>query len=119
MIAIDNVPYRLQMAREKNGAITVNFDEVSSVPDVLKELTGGRGPHACIDAVGMKGNGHGLMFAYDRFRQMTKMQLNRIQRGELDPTFVITHRMKLDDAATGYDIFNQKFENCEKIVLSA
>jgi len=45
--------------------------------------------------------------------------LDRIQRGELDPTFVITHRMKLDDAPKGYDIFNHKLDNCEKIVLSA
>ena len=45
--------------------------------------------------------------------------LERIQKGELDPTFVITHRMKLEDAPKGYDIFNRKFDNCEKIVLKA
>lgn len=178
VIAIDNVPYRLQMAREKNGATTINFDEVDSVPNVLKELTGGRGPDACIDAVGMEGHGHGLMYAHDRMKQMAKIQvdrpialreailscrnggtvsvigvyagfidkfpmgavmnrslrimtgqchvhrymkplLERIQRGEIDPTFIITHRMKLDDAPRGYNMFDAKQDNCEKIVLKA
>ena len=45
--------------------------------------------------------------------------LERIQRGELDPTFVITHRMPLAEAARGYRIFNDKLDNCEKIVLAA
>jgi threonine dehydrogenase-like Zn-dependent dehydrogenase len=45
--------------------------------------------------------------------------LDRIQRGEIDPTFVITHRMRLDEAPRGYRIFNDKLENCEKVVLSA
>jgi threonine dehydrogenase-like Zn-dependent dehydrogenase len=45
--------------------------------------------------------------------------LERIQKGELDPTFIITHRMKLEDAAEGYRIFNDKEDNCEKVVLSA
>jgi threonine dehydrogenase-like Zn-dependent dehydrogenase len=43
--------------------------------------------------------------------------LERIQKGEIDPTFIITHHMKLDDAAEGYKIFNDKLDNCEKIVL--
>ena len=45
--------------------------------------------------------------------------LDRIQRGDIDPTFVITHRMSLDEAARGYKIFNDKLENCEKVVLKA
>jgi threonine dehydrogenase-like Zn-dependent dehydrogenase len=45
--------------------------------------------------------------------------LDRIQRGDIDPTFIITHRMSLEDAPRGYEIFNKKLENCEKIVLSA
>ena len=43
--------------------------------------------------------------------------LERIQKGEIDPTFVITHHMHLDDAAEGYEIFNRKEEGCEKVVL--
>ena len=45
--------------------------------------------------------------------------LERIRKGEIDLTFVITHRMRLDDAAHGYKIFNDKLYNCEKIVLAA
>ncbi|HKP15197.1 MAG TPA: hypothetical protein VJT85_04005, partial [Gemmatimonadaceae bacterium] len=48
-----------------------------------------------------------------------KPLLERIQKGEIDPTFIVTHRMSLDQAAEGYKIFNDKLENCEKIVLKA
>ncbi|HYW50600.1 MAG TPA: zinc-dependent alcohol dehydrogenase, partial [Gemmatimonadaceae bacterium] len=176
VIAIDNVPYRLRMAREKAGAITLNYDEIDNVPAALRELTGGRGPDACIDCVGMEAQGHGALYALDRAKQLTKMQtdvpyalrqaimscrnggvvsivgayvgivdgfpigslMNRsirivtgqchvhrymkpllelIQAGKLDPTFVITHRMHLADAPRGYHIFDNKLENCEKVVL--
>ena len=43
--------------------------------------------------------------------------MDLIQKGALDPTFIITHRMPLADAARGYDIFSRKLENCEKVVL--
>jgi threonine dehydrogenase-like Zn-dependent dehydrogenase len=178
VIAIDRFPYRLQMAREKAGAVTVNYAEVDSVSDVLKDLTAGRGPDHCIDAVGAEGHTHGVMYLHDRAKQMARIQsdrpialreaifacatggtvsvigaylglidkfpisavmnksltiragqchvhrylqplLERIQRGELDPTFVITHRMRLDEAPKGYEIFNKKLDNCEKVVLAA
>jgi len=178
VIAIDRFPYRLQMAREKAGAITINYEEVDSVVDVLKDLTAGRGPDRCIDAVGVEGHTHGLPYMHDRMKQMMRMQvdrpialreailacasggtvsvigvygglidkfpmnavmnrsltiragqchvhrylqplLERIQKGEIDPTFVITHRMPLADAPRGYQIFNDKLEHCEKIVLTA
>lgn len=178
VIAIDRIPYRLAMARERAGAITVNYDEVGNIPEVLKELTGGRGPDACIDCVGMEGHGHGAMYAYDRLKQMSKIQLDRpialreaimscanggtvsivgvyagfmdkfpigsvmnrslrimtgqchvqrymrpllerIQRGDIDPTFIITHRLPLSDAAKGYDMFLNKHDHCEKVVLKA
>ena len=48
-----------------------------------------------------------------------KPLLKRIQRGDIDPTFVITHRMRLEDAPYGYEIFNQKRDDCEKVVLTA
>jgi threonine dehydrogenase-like Zn-dependent dehydrogenase len=177
VIGIDRFPYRLQMAREKAGAITINYEEVDSVPDVLKDLTAGRGPDHCIDAVGMEGYSHGLFYMHDRMKQMMRMQpdrpialreailscasggtvsvigvygglidkfpmnavmnrsltirtgqchvhrymrplLERIQNGDIDPTFVITHRLKLDDAGRGYEMFNRKEDNCEKVVLS-
>jgi threonine dehydrogenase-like Zn-dependent dehydrogenase len=178
VIAIDRFPYRLQMAREKAHAETINYEEVESVQETLMEMTGGRGPDACIDAVGMEAHGHGPMYVYDRAKQAVKLEtdrpvalreaimacknggtlsvigayggfidkfpigslmnrsltirtgqchvqrymkplLERIQKGEIDPTFVITHRMPLEQAAHGYRIFNDKLENCEKIVLSA
>jgi threonine dehydrogenase-like Zn-dependent dehydrogenase len=178
VIAIDRFPYRLQMARERAGAITINYEEVDSVIDVLKDLTAGRGPDHCIDAVGVEGHSHGVMYLHDRAKQMLRMQpdrpialreailscasggtvsvigvyaglidkfpmnavmnrsltiktgqchvhrymkplLERIEKGEIDPTFVITHRMRLDEAAEGYKIFNDKLDNCEKIVLKA
>src|SRR5688500_16725142 len=178
VIAIDRFKYRLDMAREKAGAITINYDEVDSVSDVLKDLTAGRGPDHCIDAVGVEGHSHGVLYAHDRMKQMLRMQpdrpialreaiyscrnggtvsvigvyaglidkfpmnavmnrsltiktgqchvhrymkplLERIQKGEIDPTFVISHRMPLSEAPRGYTIFNDKQENCEKIVLKA
>src|SRR5215217_1624977 len=178
VIAIDRFDYRLRRAREQAGAITINYEEVDSVPDVLKDLTAGRGPDHCIDAVGVEGHGHGVMFAHDRMKQMLRMQpdrpialreaiyscrsggtvsvigvyaglidkfpmnavmnrsltiktgqchvhrymqplLERIQKGDIDPTFVITHTMPLSEAPNGYKIFNNKEDHCEKIVLKA
>ena len=178
VIAIDRFPYRLQMAREKAGAVTINYAEVDSVADVLKDLTAGRGPDHCIDAVGAEGHTHGVAYVHDRMKQVLRIQtdrpialreaiyscrsggtvsvlgvyagvidkfpinivmnrslsirtgqchvhryvkplMERIRKGEIDPTFIITHRMKLADAAEGYRIFNDKLENCEKVVLKA
>jgi threonine dehydrogenase-like Zn-dependent dehydrogenase len=178
IIAIDNLPYRLQMARDRAGATDIlDFDQVN-VLEALKELTGGRGPDACIDAVGLEATGHGPLFAVDRFKQMTKMETDRpialrqaimscknggtvsvigvyggfidhfpigsfmnrslslrtgqchvqrymprlldhIERGEIDPSFVITHTMPLHDAAKGYSKFLAKEDDCMKVVLKA
>jgi threonine dehydrogenase-like Zn-dependent dehydrogenase len=176
--AIDRFPYRLQMAREKCGAITINYEEVDSVIETLTELTGGRGPDACIDAVGMEAHGHGFSYAYDRSKQALKLEsdrpialreaimscknggrvsvigvysglvdkfpmgslmnrsltlrsgqchvqkymptlLDRIQKGDIDPSFVISHTMSLSDAPKGYEMFLNKVDNCEKVVLKA
>ena len=177
VIAIDRFPYRLRMAVDKAGAWEVINYEEESVLERLRELTGGRGPDACIDAVGMEAHGHGPVYAYDRAKQALKLEtdrpvalreaimacrnggtvsvigvyggfvdkfpmgsvmnrsltiraaqchvhrymrplLERIQRGEIDPSFVITHRMRLDDVARGYDLFVNKEEGCEKVVLT-
>jgi threonine dehydrogenase-like Zn-dependent dehydrogenase len=176
VIAIDRFPYRLQLARERAGATdTINYEEVS-VLEMLKELTGGRGPDACIDAVGMEAHGHAAIYAYDRAKQALMLESDRplalresilacrsggivsvigvyggfidkfpmgavmnrsltirsgqthvqhylkplmdhIERGDIDPSFVITHQMNLDDAPDGYDMFLHKRDNCEKVVL--
>jgi threonine dehydrogenase-like Zn-dependent dehydrogenase len=175
VIGIDRIPERLALARDGAKAETINYDE-ENVYDALLEMTGGRGPDSCIDAVGMEGHSHGLDFAYDRAKQALMLEtdrpialreaimacrnggnvsvigvyggfidkfpmgsfmnrsltmktgqchvqrywgqlLDRIQNGEIDPSFVITHRMKLDEAPGGYDIFNEKEDTCIKIVL--
>lgn len=175
VIGIDRFPERLRMARDKAGAETLNYEE-SSILEALKEMTGGRGPDACIDAVGMEAHGPALQYAYDRVKQATMLEtdrpialreaimacrnggtvsvigvyagfvdkfpmgslmnrsltirtgqchvqrylpelLERIQKGEIDPSFVITHRMQLDDAPRGYEIFSNKEDECIKVVL--
>lgn len=174
VIAIDRVPERLQMARE-GKAETINYEEMDA-GEALKEMTGGRGPDACIDAVGMEAHGTGIDAIYDKAMQAVRLEtdrptalrqvlvacrkggtvsipgvyggildkvpfgsafnkgltlkmgqthvphylqplLERIQKGEIDPSFVITHKMKLDDAPHGYEIFKHKKDNCIKIVL--
>jgi len=179
VIAIDRFEYRLRMARELCGAETINYEEVEDGPlETLKQLTGGRGPDACIDAVGLEAHSPGLQYAYDRAKQAMKLESDRpialreaimavrnggivsvigayggmidkfpigvvmnrgltirsaqtpvhrymkkllglIEDGSIDPSFVITHRMPLADAPRGYDIFLNKEDNCEKVVLKA
>src|SRR5215467_11602417 len=64
VIAIDRFDYRLRMARERAGAETIDYEQVD-VFEALREMTGGRGPDSCIDAVGMEGHAPGLAGAYD------------------------------------------------------
>jgi threonine dehydrogenase-like Zn-dependent dehydrogenase len=175
VIAIDNTPARLRMASEQGGAETLNYEEVN-VLEALKEMTGGRGPDACIEAVGMEAHGHGLEYAYDRAKQAVMLETDRpialreailacrnggtvsvagvfggfvdklplgsimnrsltiktgqthvqrylqpllehIQNGEIDPSFVITHTLSLEDAPQGYEIFKNKVDDCIKVVL--
>ncbi|HET6801790.1 MAG TPA: zinc-binding dehydrogenase, partial [Casimicrobiaceae bacterium] len=47
-----------------------------------------------------------------------KPLLARIERGDIDPSFVITHRMKLDEAPEGYAMFAKKQDDCVKIVMT-
>ena len=177
VIAIDKEPYRLDMA-ERAGYTTINFEE-ADVRSALLELTGGRGPDKCIEAVGMEAShGSAPIHAYDRVKQATRQEserphalrqaitscrsggivsvvgvfggfvdkfpsgswmnrsitlrtgqahvqrymkplLNRIEKGEIDPTRVITHTLPLQRAPHGYDIFKHKKDNCEKVVLKA
>ena len=178
VIGIDRIPERLKMAREGAKADTINYEE-ANVYETLMELTGGRGPDGCIDAVGLEAHGsgaHGFEYMYDRTKQALgaetdrpialreaimacrnggtvsvigvygglidkfpmgsfmnrsltmktgqchvqrywKKLLGHVQSGEIDPSFVITHRMKLDDAPHGFAIFNNKEDDCIKVVL--
>lgn len=175
VIAIDGVPERLAMARNKCGAEIIN-DTQGDVLGRLERMTGGRGPDACIDAVGMEAHSHGPVGIYDRLKQATMMEtdrpnvlreaimacrkggtisvpgvyggiadkiplgaimnkgltvrsgqthvhrymrplLERINKGEIDPSFVVTHQMPLQEAPRGFELFRNKQEGCIKVVL--
>jgi threonine dehydrogenase-like Zn-dependent dehydrogenase len=79
VIAIDQYDYRLEMARRKAGA--TDIIDVSRDPDIveqLKELTGGRGPDAVIDAVGMEAtHGHGVLNTAERVKQAVRSETDR------------------------------------------
>jgi threonine dehydrogenase-like Zn-dependent dehydrogenase len=79
IIAIDRFNYRLKMATEKAGATDiVNYEQNPDVVEQLKELTGGRGPDACIDAVGLEAHhGHFPIQAYDRMKQAVRAETER------------------------------------------
>ncbi|MDQ1921904.1 zinc-dependent alcohol dehydrogenase [Massilia pseudoviolaceinigra] len=76
VIAIDHYPDRLDMARTVSHAETLNFDEVNIV-DALRDMTAGRGPDACIDAVGMEAHGAGVGYVYDRVKQAMRLESDR------------------------------------------
>ncbi|MBJ2065246.1 zinc-dependent alcohol dehydrogenase [Serratia odorifera] len=73
VIAIDRLPERLAFAQNAFGAIPLDYTQVD-VPEALLELTGGRGPDSCIDAVGMEAKGEGLTQIYDRTKQLLHLQ---------------------------------------------
>jgi threonine dehydrogenase-like Zn-dependent dehydrogenase len=76
VIAIDRIPERLRMAREKCEAEMIDY-ECTDVRDALKEMTGGRGPDACIDAVGLEAHGPGILGMYDRVKTMLMLETDR------------------------------------------
>jgi len=78
VIAIDNLPERLRLASDVCGATTLNHNDVE-VAEALRDLTGGRGPDACIDAVGMEAHGTDVWDdLYDRTQQTLMMQPDRL-----------------------------------------
>ena len=174
VIAIDDVPERLRLALH-SGAEVINFDD-QSVFEKLKALTGGRGPDACIDAVGLEAHGatldayidraktaaylatdrpsalrqaihacrkggivsipgvyggfldkipfgaafqKGLTFKMGQTHMMRYMKplLELIERGVVDPSFVITHRLPLEEAPKAYETFRDRKDGCIKVVL--
>ncbi|NJN89335.1 MAG: glutathione-dependent formaldehyde dehydrogenase [Leptolyngbyaceae cyanobacterium SL_5_14] len=175
VIAIDRVPERLRMAQEFGKAEVINYEEVDA-GEALKEMTGGRGPDACIDAVGMEAHGMGLEGFYDKAKQSVRLEtdrphvlrqmivacakggtlsimgvyagfldkmpmgaamnkgltfrmgqmfgqkyipmlVDRVLKGEVDPSFVFTHHLPLEEAKQGYEIFKHKKDNCIKVLL--
>jgi threonine dehydrogenase-like Zn-dependent dehydrogenase len=174
VIAIDRISDRLLRAQECSAEV-LNYSDVS-VLDSLKEMTGGRGPDACIDAVGMESHGANVVHMYDRAKQALMLEtdrpqplreailacrkggtvsipgaygghidkfpigaafaknltlkmgqthvhkympllLEKIRRGDIDPSFVITHRFALDDAPEAYRKFSEKEDECIKVVM--
>jgi threonine dehydrogenase-like Zn-dependent dehydrogenase len=76
VIAIDRFDYRLDVARRGAGAETLNYED-TNILDALEEMTGGRGPDHCIDAVGMEGHAPGVAFAYDKLKTNLFMETDR------------------------------------------
>jgi threonine dehydrogenase-like Zn-dependent dehydrogenase len=164
------------LAHDEGGAVTLNYENVDSVIEALIEMTGGRGPDSCIDAVGMEAHGNGMEAWYDWTKQQTGLQtdrptalrqvfqacrkggtvsipgvyggvidkvpigaafnkgltlkmgqthvqrymnplLERIEKGELDPSYIITHRITIDEAPDAYQMFRDKEDDCIKVVL--
>ncbi|MGE5400492.1 MAG: zinc-dependent alcohol dehydrogenase [Ignavibacteriales bacterium] len=77
VIAIDRIPYRLKMAERLSKAEVIDYEKDKNVPEKIKDMTGGRGPDACIDAVGMEAHGSGLMGFYDRAKQTVRLETDR------------------------------------------
>ncbi|BAZ25299.1 alcohol dehydrogenase GroES domain protein [Kalymmatonema gypsitolerans NIES-4073] len=143
---------------------------------LLKEMTGGRGPDACIDACGMEAHGIGLEGFYDEAKQAVRLETDRphvlrqmilacrkggtlsvmgvyagfvdkmpmgafmnkgltlktgqmhgqkymprllghVIEGEVDPSAVFSHRLSLEDAPRGFELFKHKQDNCVKVLL--
>jgi len=175
VIAIDRIPERLRMAQEHGHAEVINY-EGTDVVEMLKQMTGGIGPDACIDSVGMEAHGTTIGAINDNIKQKIRLStdrphvlreaiqacrkggtvsvpgvyggfldklpfgaafakaltlktgqthvhkylrplLNRVREGQIDPSFVITHRFDLDAAPQGYEIFKHKEDDCIKVVL--
>ena len=176
VIAIDRFPERLRLAQTAAGAEILRYDDHDDVFDTLKEMTGGRGPDACIDAVGMEAHGSTVDAWYDRVKQALRLDLDRahvlrqvlhccrkggtvsipgvyagfidkipfgsafgkgltlkmgqthvqnythlllerIVNGDIDPSFIITHRVSLDEGPEMYRIFRDKQDECIKVVM--
>jgi threonine dehydrogenase-like Zn-dependent dehydrogenase len=174
VIAIDHYPHRLELARQM-GAEVLNYHEVK-VREALMEMTGGIGPDACIDAVGLESHGFAIDNVIDAVKTTTRLGTDRahvlrevlmacrkggrvsipgvyggmgdkipigalmekglqvktgqthvqkytgkllemIGEGELDTTFLISHRLPLEDAPRGYKMFKEQQNETTKVVL--
>ena len=175
VVVIDRFPERLAMVEQHIGAQALDYTRVD-VQDALRELTAGRGPDSCIEAVGMEAHEPGVEYAYDRVKQALRLQsdrgvtlrqairacrkggtisivgvfgglldkvpmgaamnkgltmrmgqqhghryipmlLERMARGEIDPSHLLTHPMPLEDGVRGYELFKTKREGCVRAVF--
>lgn len=76
VIAIDHVPERLDLAQRECKAEVINYEH-EDVLETLKEMTGGRGPDVCIDAVGLEAHGFGIAGKYDKAKHLLRLQTDR------------------------------------------
>ncbi|MBC7715135.1 MAG: glutathione-dependent formaldehyde dehydrogenase [Rhizobacter sp.] len=175
VIVIDHIESRLEMAR-LSGAETINYTETDAITDELRFMTGGRGPDACIDAVGLEAHGATVLNTIDKAKMAVRVGtdrpdalrhaiqackkggtvsipgvygglldnvpfgaafgkgltmkmgqthtqkymkplLDRILKGEIDPSFVITHRISINEGPAAYKNFNDNKDEFIKIVL--
>lgn len=79
VIAIDRIKERLAFAKEKSGAWHLFNYEAGDVYEALRDMTGGRGPDACIDAVGMEAHSPGIDYLYDKSKQLARRENDRPQ----------------------------------------
>ena len=176
VIATDRWPARLRLAETVGKAETIDYEAVEDVVEELKQRTGGRGPDACIDAVGTEAHGTTLDARYDRVKQAMRLGtdrihalrqaiqacrkggtisvpgvysglldkvpfgaafakgltfrmgqthvhrylrplLERIRAREIEPSFIVSHRLPLSRAPEAYRMWNDKTDDCTKIVL--
>lgn len=177
VIAIDRIPERLEMARSLGSVVTVDYSEEDvSVLTALKDLTGGIGPDACIDAVGLEAHFSDLQGLYDKVKVALMMEtdrpgvlrqaiqvvrkggtlsipgvygglldkipfgaafgkgitmkmgqtnmhnymkplLERIEKGDIDPSYIISHRISLDEAPEMYNTWRDRKDRVTKIVI--
>ncbi|HET7360559.1 MAG TPA: zinc-dependent alcohol dehydrogenase [Salinimicrobium sp.] len=178
VIAIDDVPERLDMAEKQGKAEVIRTTSRLDVYEKLMDMTNGKGPDSCIDAVGAESHGD-TMFGkvVDKTKEVLQLPISRpyvlqqimmcckkggtlsipgvyigmvnelpfgavmnkaltiktgqthvqrylkpllekIEAGEIDPSFVITHRLPLEEAPNAYEIFKKKEDNCIKVVLT-
>ena len=77
VIAIDRFPERLALARDVGKAEVINYEETDDLVELLKQMTGGRGPDVCIDAVGLEAHGHDLVSKTDKVKQTLRLEMDR------------------------------------------
>ena len=77
VIAIDRFPERLALARDVGKAEVINYEETDDLVELLKQMTGGRGPDVCIDAVGLEAHGHDLVSKADKVKQTLRLEMDR------------------------------------------
>lgn len=175
VILIDRLPERLATAAARLGVETLDYAR-ADVLEALREMTAGRGPDACIEAVGMESHDVGPSYAYDRAKQAARLQtdrlvsvrqaimacrkggtvsivgvyaglvdkfplgaamnkalvlrmgqmhaqryipmlLDRLAAGEIDPGYLATHPLSLEDGVRGYELFEKKQDGCLRTVL--